>query len=114
MLDKLESIDNVALVCGEQKTTSVDRLPRRMLGQGNFRPELDTAPYDTTVLGGYTGAEIIFEIRSRVGLSSMRCEGASVLCCFVVGKGVTEIVVLFLVLRDSKIVFYGGEIDGCS
>ena len=112
MLDELESIDNVALVCGEQKTTSVDRLPRRMLGQGNFRPELDTAPNDTTALGGYL--EIIFEIRSRVGLSSMRCEGASVLCCCIVGKGVTEIVVLFLVLRDSKIVFYGGEIDGCS
>ena len=113
MLDELESIFNVALVCGEKKTTSVDRPPRRMLGRGNFGAELNTAPNDTTIVGGCFDWWI-FEIRSRVGLSSMRCEGASVLCCWIVGKVVTEIVVLFLVMRDSKVVFEGGEIDGCS
>ena len=113
MLDELEAIFNVALVCGKKKTTSVDRLPQRVLGRGNFGAELNTAPNDTTVLGGCTDWWI-FEIRSRVGLSSMRCEGASVLSRWIVGKVVTEMVVSFLVMRDSKVVFEGGEIDGCS
>ena len=55
MLDELEPIDDVALVCGEEKTTSVGRLARRALGRGDFGAELDSAPEDTAVLGGRRG-----------------------------------------------------------
>ena len=113
MLDELEAVGNVALVCGEEETTSVDRLAGRMLGRCNFGAELDAAPDDTVVVDVCTDWRV-FEIRSRVCLSSMRREGASVLCFWIVGEGVTEIVVLFRVIRDSKVVFCGGEIDGCS
>ena len=51
MLDELEAVDNVALVCGEEETTPVDRLARRVLGRGNFGAELNTAPDDTVVVG---------------------------------------------------------------
>ena len=51
VLDELEAVGNVALVCGEKKTTSVDRLARRMLGRCNFGAELNTAPDDTVVVG---------------------------------------------------------------
>ena len=113
MLDELEAVDNVALVCCEEETTSVDRLAGRMLGRRNFGAELDTATDDTVVVGVNRGFQI-FEIGSRVCLSGMRREGASVLCGWIVGEVVTEIVVLFRVMRDDKVVFCGGEIDGCS
>lgn len=50
MLDELEAVDNVALVCGEEETTSVDRLAGRMLGRSDFGAELNTAPDDTVVV----------------------------------------------------------------
>ena len=113
MLDELEAIHNVALVGGEKKATAVDRLPRGTLRWSDFWAELDTATKNTASLGRYR-FWLVFQIRSRVGLPSMRCKGASVLCCLITGEGVTEVVVSFLVLRDGKIVMRWCEIDRCS
>ena len=91
----------------------MDRLARRTLGRSDFGAELDTTAKDTTIIDVGTDWWV-FEISSGVSLSSMRCEGASVLCLLIAGEIVAEIVVLFLVLRDGEVVFRRGEIDGCS
>lgn len=111
MLDELEPIGNVALICSEKETAAVDRLARRGLGGGDFGPELDAATEDTAVLGGCAD---VFEIGAGVGLASMGCERASVLCCLIAGEVIAEVVVFFLIMRNGKVVFHGGEIDRCS
>ena len=113
VLDELESVDDVALVCGEKETAAVDCLAGRVLGRGDFGAELDAAADDTAVRGGCFDWWV-FEIGSGVGLTGMCCERASVLGCLIVREVVTEIVVLFLVTRDSIVVSCGCEIDGCS
>lgn len=111
MLDELESIDNVALICSKEKTTSEDRLSGCMFSWGDFRTKLDTATDDTTVLNRCGNS---FEIRTWVGLPSMRCERASVLRRWIAREGVLEVVILIRVLRDGKVVLCRREIDGCS
>ena len=83
-----------------------------MFKWSNLGPKLYTSTDYTTVLGRYADGWI-FEIRSWVGLSSMRCEGASVLRRRVIGKGVAEVVVLFRVLCDLIVILRWREIDGC-
>ena len=91
----------------------MDRLAGRVLVGRDFGAELDAAAEDTAVLG--RGADgWVFEIGSGVGLSGMCCEGASVLRGLIVREVVAEIVVLVLVLRDGRIIFGGGKVDGCS
>ena len=113
MLEELEPVDEVALVCSEEEAASVDRLPRCMFSWSDFRAKLDTTTNDTAVLGGGFYWRI-FEIRSRVSLPGMRGEGASVLRRWVIREGVAEVVILLFVIRNGKVIFEGCEIDGCS
>lgn len=109
MLDELEPIYEVALVCCEQKASSVERPPRCMFSWSDLGAELDAATDDTTVFGGCID---VFEVRSWVGLPRVRGEGAPVLRRGVAGKVVAEVVVLLWVLGDLGIVFRWCEIDG--
>ena len=104
-------MDNVALICSKEKTTSEDRLPGCMLSWSDFRTKLDTATDDTAVLNR---CGQIFEIRPWVGLPSMRCERAPVLRRWIAREGVAEVVILIGILSDGKIVLCWREIDGCS
>ena len=113
MLNELEPVDDVALVCSEEEATSVDRLPRCVFSWSDFGAKLDAATNDTAVLGGGWFGEI-FEIRAGVSLPCMRGEGASVLRRWVIREGVAEVVVLFLVIRNGEVILKWREIDGCS
>lgn len=91
----------------------MDRPSGCMFNRSDLGAELDSATDDTTVLGRCFDGRV-FEICSWVGLPSMRCEGAPVLCRGVVGKVVAEVVVLFRVDSDVVIVFRWCEVDGRS
>lgn len=91
----------------------MERPPQCMFSRSDLGAKLDTATDDTTVLGRCTDGGI-FEIRSWVGLPSMRCEGAPVLRRGVVGEVVAEVIVLLWVDSDVVIVFRWCEVDGRS
>lgn len=113
MLEELKPIDNVALVSCEEEATSIHSLSRCSFSWRDFRSELDTTTNDTAILGGCVERRI-FEISSRIGLASMRCERASVLRRWVAWKGVAEIVVARFVCPKVGVVVGWREIDGCS
>lgn len=92
MLQELEPVDNVALVCCEEEATALDGLAGFCFCGGNFGSELDTAT-DNAVVGDVCVDGWTFKIGSRVGLPGVSGEGASVLCRLVVSYGVLEIVI---------------------
>ena len=114
MLDELKPVADVALVCGEEETASVECLTRCVFCGSDFGTELDAAAEDATVVDvqveGWT-----FEIVARIHFSGVRCEWASVLCRDVLFVDVVvEIVVLLRVSRDHWIIPYGRKVNGCS
>ena len=87
-----------------------------MLSCGDFGSKLDAATENAAVIDVEVEFGLIFEIVSRVGLSGMRGEWASVLRREVVWvlEAVVKVIVLLWVFCNLKVVFGWRKIDWCS
>ena len=57
---------------------------------------------------------MVFEICPRIGLASMRCEGASILRLLVIRESIAEVVILGFVNASCRVIFGWEDIDGRS
>ena len=92
MLNELEAILDVALVCREEETACVKSLSSGIFSWSDFLSKLNTTTNNTTCFRRDTKRRV-FEVGSRISLACMRCERASILCLRIVRESIAEVVV---------------------
>jgi hypothetical protein len=104
LLHKAESIVNRALITREKQATLIDRFALPTFFVGDFRAK----GYTLTPDSSNCGPAEMSEIRTRIGLPDVSCEGAAILS-LTVGK--VKIIVFLEIVRKGRIILKRGDIN---
>ncbi len=112
MLQELEPINDITLVCRKEKSATMQCPIFDLFGLGNFTSKGNTSPHNATRCCGVRIE--VFEVSSGVSLADVRSERASILGRLVVGKGEAEVVISIWVRPKCWVVVRWRNINWCS